>query len=82
MKTLLIFFQLASLPVAQVNYFPLKCRNSPFNFQGHLFLSFAQEEQLLNFVLKTSSGVCGVCLQTTLTSASFFFLLKKLSHNA
>lgn len=59
-----------------MNYFPLKCHNSPFNSQGHLFLSFAQEEQLLNLVLKTPSVVCNVPLQTNLSSASFFFLLE------
>lgn len=60
----------------QVSYLPLKCHHSPFNSQGHLFSSFAQEEQLLNSVLKTSSEVCNVSLQTILSSASLFFPLE------
>lgn len=59
-----------------MNYFPLKCLNSPFNYQGHQFFSFPQEEQLLNLVLETPNGVCNITPQTILSSASFFFLLE------
>lgn len=50
------------------------------SFQVHLFLSFAQEDKLLNLVVKTSSGVC---VSSDSPAQCFtFLLLRKLFRNA
>lgn len=61
-----------------MNYFPIKCHinNNAYSSQSHLFPSLVQEEQLLNLVLKTPSGVCGMSPQMILSSASFSILLE------